>query len=171
LFVAKYLPGSGTWAWAVRGGGTSSDNGLSVAVSGGNVYVSGSIITNTANTSQIAFQLASGGAGTLAVAGASATASADVLVAKYVDNGSSATLAWTQVGGGTAIDYGSDLAVNGSSVYVTSYLTNDAANTNAVAFGATYLTGSGNNLHTDAFVARVADPGTSAPTTWAVALL
>ncbi|RZK23533.1 MAG: hypothetical protein EOO56_04725, partial [Hymenobacter sp.] len=94
LFVAKWVPGAGTgtgsWAWAQRGGGTSDDQGLGIAVSGTSVYVTGYITNTTANDAGVVF-------GSTAVAGATSTSSADLVLACYTDNTTGATLSWTQV--------------------------------------------------------------------------
>ncbi|RZJ93192.1 MAG: hypothetical protein EOO60_05460 [Hymenobacter sp.] len=59
-----------------------------------------------------------------------------MLLAKYTDNGSSATLGWTQVGGGTEEDSGFGIAVSGPRVYITGYSNNNTTNTRGVLFGA-----------------------------------
>lgn len=103
LFVAKYVPSTGTWAWAQRAGGTGDDYGYGIAVSGSTVYLTGSLTNDLANSSTVTFGNSS------SVNGASSTSSADLVVAKYTDNGTSGTYSWSQVGGGTGDDVGCTL--------------------------------------------------------------
>jgi len=63
----------------------------------------------------------------------------------------------------------SAIAASGSTVYVTGYITNDASNTNVVAFGSTSLPGVTVARGVDAFVAKLADAGSSSTWSWAVA--
>src|SRR6476469_6902036 len=130
VFVAKWVPGTSTWAWAQSGGGTGNDWGQGIAVSGTSVYVTGYITNTTTNSSQVLF-------GAVQQNGASTGNTNDLLVAKYTDNGSSATLNWTQVGGGSGEDRGQGIAVSGTSVYVTGYITNTTTNSQAVLLGGT----------------------------------
>ncbi|RZL15788.1 MAG: T9SS type A sorting domain-containing protein [Hymenobacter sp.] len=167
LFVAKWVPGNGTgvgsWAWAQRGGGTGDDAGLGIAVSGSSVYVTGYITNTTANASGVTF-------GSTAVAGATSTSSTDLVVARFVDNTTSAALGWTQVGGGTGADQGQGIAVSGTSVYATGFITNDRANTNAVVFGSAGATvaqyGASTTVSSDVVVAKYTDNTTSATRGW-----
>jgi hypothetical protein len=41
----------------------------------------------------------------------------DLVVAKYADNGASATVRWAQLGGGSQVDTGLGIAVSGQSIY------------------------------------------------------
>jgi hypothetical protein len=173
LFVAKWVPASSSWAWAQSGGGTDYDGGYGVAVSGSNVFVTGSIINNTANAKAVVFGGGGTTAGTVQVNGASATASEDLVLAKYVDNGTTAALAWTQVGGGTNTDNGQDVAVSGSSVYVTGKIFNNAANANGVVFGgggttagAAQVNGASATASEDLVLAKYVDNGTTAALAW-----
>jgi len=94
LFVAKYVPGTDTWAWAQSGGGASNDIGYGVAVSGSSVYVTGQLQNNTANATSVLFGGGGTTPGTVQVNGASGTNSSDLVLAKYTDNGTSAALGW-----------------------------------------------------------------------------
>ncbi len=168
FFVAKYVPATATWAWAVRGGGTGNDYGYGLAVSGSSVYLTGYLVNNRANASQVLL-------GTTPQYGAaSGYISADLLVAKYTDLGATASLAWAQVGGGWGNDYGYSIAVRGAAVYVAGFITNDAANTYGTVFG-----GSGSVAGTlpqagvstagasaDIVVAKYLDQGTTALVSW-----
>jgi hypothetical protein len=135
LFVAKWVPATNTWAWAQRAGGSSTDQGLGIAVntvSGvTSVYVTGFITNNTSNASAVRF------GGTVQQNGATASNSIDLVVAKYTDNGSSASFNWSQVGGGINTDQGQGVAVTTvsgvTSVYVTGYITNTTTDGNCRA--------------------------------------
>lgn len=175
IFIAKYLPATATWAWAVRGGGTGYDYGSGIAVRGNNVYVTGSIQNSSTNSDGVSFESAGTTSGTVLVPvlGSSSTSSLDLFVAKYTDNGTSATLGWTQVGGGLGRDGGAAIAASGSSVYVTGLLVNDRVNTNQVVFGGTGTTlgaavqaGASTVLTTDILVAKYTDNGSSAVLGW-----
>jgi hypothetical protein len=129
LFIAKWLPATSTWAWAQRGGGSGADQAQGIAVSGSGVYVTGYLTNTIDNAASVTLS-------STPVSGASATSSPDLVVAKYTDAGSSSTLSWVQVGGGTGADRGSAVAVNGSNIYVTGSITNTTANASSVVFGA-----------------------------------
>jgi hypothetical protein len=118
LFVAKYVPASGTWAWAQSGGGIGDDYGSGVAVSGTNVYVTGQLTNNAANANGVLIGGTGTTPGTVQVNGASPTNSLDLVLAKYSDNGATATLGWTQVGGGIGDDYGNAVVMSGQNVLV-----------------------------------------------------
>jgi hypothetical protein len=119
VYVAKYVdtstgntPATSAFenAWATSAGGTGSDLGLGIAVSGTSVYVTGVFASNS--NARIAGQ---------ALAGAG---SDDVFVARYVDTStgntpatSSFANAWATSGGGTGTDRGRGLALSGSRIY------------------------------------------------------
>ena len=134
VFVAKYVPATGTWAWALSGGGYLDEAAVGVAVSGSSIYVASRLNNNTANANAVAFDRGAAG-GTLPVRGASATSSQDLLLLKYTDNGATGTLGWAQVGGGIYDDYATGVAVSSSGVYVAGYIQNNRANAAAVVFG------------------------------------
>ena len=163
-FVAKLTDGgsTGTFAWALAGGGTGTDQAKGVAVSGSSVYVTGYLTNNTANANTVTF-------GPVTLAGLASTAGNDVFVAKVTDAGASATYAWALASGGSGADQANALAVNGSSVYAAGYITNNAANANAVTFGAATLAGATTTTGQDAFVAKLTDAGSSAAWGWAQA--
>jgi hypothetical protein len=146
VFVAKWDATSQDFTWATSGGGTDDDEGRSIAVSGTNVYVTGTFASN-ANASFAGQALAGAGG-------------QDVFVAKYVDTSTGSTPsfanAWATSGGSTGTDVGTDIAVSGSSVYVTGTF---ASNANASIAGQP-LAGAG---ALDMFVAKYVD--TSTPTT------
>jgi hypothetical protein len=143
VFVAKWNPTTTTWAWAVSGGSPGTEQATGIAVSGANVYVTGSF------------------AGSAYLAGTTLTSagSDDIFVAKYVDNGTSAANGWARRDGGTGTDVGTELAASGSNVYVTGSFSGSAT------LAGTALSSAGG---TDVFVAKYVDNGTSAGNGWAV---
>ncbi|UOQ74565.1 T9SS type A sorting domain-containing protein [Hymenobacter cellulosilyticus] len=145
LFVAK-LTDAGSFVWTVKGGGPGGDYGQAVAVNGSNVYVAGQFQTPVATL------------GDLTLTSPTNTGSPDVLVAKLVDEGTSARFVWAQQAGGDGFDYARTLALSGSSVYVAGGFFSPSA-----VFGATTLTNAGSN---DAFVSKVQDLGTTSRFDW-----
>jgi len=130
IFVAK-LDSNGNWLWAKQAGGTSYDEGVSIAVdANGNSYVTG-----------VFWGSATFGATTLTGSG-----NFDVFVAKLDSNGN---WLWAKQTGGTSFDFGYGIAVdaNGSS-YVTGFFMESAT------FGTTPLTSSGGY---DIFVAKLGE--------------
>ena len=173
LFVAKWVPATNTWAWAQSGGGTSSDVGYGIAVQGTSVYVVGTFFNNAANANGVFFGGTGPATGTTQVNGTGTTGNLDVLLLKYQDNGSSATLAWTQVGGGTANDIGYGVAVSGPNVYVAGFINNTQANAQAVLFGGSGTTagtvpvnGASSAVSEDLLLAKYTDNGPSATLGW-----
>lgn len=164
-FVAKLTDAgsTGSFAWAMPGGGAGNDVANGVAVSGSSVYVTGYVTNNAANVNTVTF-------GTTSLPGLGTSSfNNDLFVAKLTDAGSTATYAWARAAGGTNTDMASAITVSGSNVYVTGYITNDASNTNAVTFGSTPLPGATVARGVDAFVAKLADAGSSSTWSWAVA--
>ncbi|RZJ93269.1 MAG: T9SS type A sorting domain-containing protein [Hymenobacter sp.] len=173
LFVAKYVPTTGTWAWALSGGGNNADAGYGIAVSGASVYVTGYITNTIANSTGVLFGGTGTTASTVQVNGASTTAGSDLFVAKYTDNGPSATLGWTQVGGGNGFDQGKDIAVSGTNLYVTGYITNTTTNSSGVLFGGTGITagtvpvnGASTTASSDLVVVKYTENGSAATLGW-----
>ncbi|MGI4869754.1 MAG: beta strand repeat-containing protein [Janthinobacterium lividum] len=173
LFVAKYVLATNTWAWGTSGGGTGSDVGYGIAVAGSSVYVTGTLANSTANANGVLLANAGTLAGATQVNGATSTVSQDILLAKYQDNGTSAALRWTQVGGGTVNDQGQGVAVSGTSIYVTGYLTNTSADARGVVFGGNGTTagtasqaGASATLSGDLLLAKYTDNGASATLGW-----
>jgi hypothetical protein len=175
FFIAKYLTATNTWAWAQRGGGSSDDAGISIAVSGTSVYVAGNITNDRANAAGVTLTSVSPSAGssTVPVAGSTLAITPDILVAKYTDTGSGATLGWTQVAGGTNLDYAQGLAVSGPSVYITGYITNSLTNQRGVVFGGNgtvagtaVQAGASTSSSQDLVVAKYTDNGGSATFQW-----
>ncbi len=135
IFVARYDPGPGTWAWAKSGGGTGSDIGNGIATDGTNVYVTGT----TSGTPTFAGQTAT-------VKGLS-----DVFIAAY--SASSGSDVWARIEGGTVGDQGNAIATDGTNVYITGFYQNgtvlqgqNLSGRNAEGFVAAYTASSGGNV-------------------------
>lgn len=175
LVVAAYTDNgnSATIKWVHVAGGSGPDYGRGIAVSGNSVYVTGSIYNDLNNRSTVWFGGSGATMGTTPQFGASTVSSPDLVVAKYLDNGTSATVAWAQVGGGYGYDEGRGIAASGNNVYVTGYLDNSPTNSKNVLFGGTgTLTGSlaVNGVSTynssDLLLAKYTDSGSSATPAW-----
>jgi hypothetical protein len=151
IFVARFTDSTPTATGgiaannALRGGGDGADGAQGIAVNGSSVYLMGYF-----NPSTVATTLAGS---TLANAG-----NTDIFVAKYTDNGSALVNGYA-IGDGTSgfddntqVSFGGDIAVVGSSVYVTS----DFDTPGNIA--GTNLTNAGG---TDAFVAKYTDTGST----------
>ncbi|MGI4864969.1 MAG: hypothetical protein ACRYFZ_13675 [Janthinobacterium lividum] len=132
FFLAKYVPATNTWLWAVRGGGLASDEAYGLAVHQGSVYLTGSLQNNYLNDNHVTLDSTTPVPQLGAV---NAEPSHDLFVAKYLDHGTRASLAWCQVAGGTGYDNGQSIAVHGARVYVTGMLTADQVGTTGVVFG------------------------------------
>ncbi len=173
VLVAKWNATASQWAWAVAGGGTGQDSGWDLAVSGGEVYVTGQVDNSgTANASSN--QAVQFGNTPLFSASTTGANNADVFVLRYTDGATAPTYRWAVAGGGTSTDVGQAIAVSGGEVYVTGFVTNSGTLTTtsqAVQFGGVPLNSASTNVsaNSDVFVARYSDD-TSAPTfRWAVA--
>jgi hypothetical protein len=156
-----------TQSWTYTGGGTGYNVCTGLAINGPNLYLIGSVTNNRTNANAVTFGSDGSPAGVV-VNGVKATASSDLLLLKYLDQGATATLQWAQVAGGTQDDSGRGVAVSGNSVYVTGYITNDTDNTCEVVlggsvpqFGATFFTSD------DWLLAKYTDNGASASFNWA----
>lgn len=173
--VVKYTD-QGTSAvvnWTLSGGGTDNDQATSVAVNGANVYLTGYIINTLQDAKQVRFGNSGSGPGTVVQLGASPDAIPDLFLNKYTDNGSSATLGWTQVAGGRGIEAGHVLAVDGSSIYLTGVFMNNNTDNNSVRFGGSGTTpgtivrpGLTYSSEADWLLAKYTDNGSSASVNW-----
>ena len=148
MFVAKYVdtstgntPATSSFAnaWAVSGGGTGSDSGSGIAVSGAGVFVAGSF--TSASGARIAGQALAGAGGT------------DMFVAKHLDMGSSAAEGWAASGGGTGFDQAAAVAVSGAGVFVTGSF----GSAGHATIAGQRLAGAGGQ---DAFIAKYVDTST-----------
>ena len=181
LFVAKYTPATGTWAWAQSGGGTGDDRGQGIAVSGAGIFVTGFIGNDAYNNQHVLVGGTGTTPGTVQVNGAGTGNSLgsydDLVLIKYQDQGSRAAVSWTQVGGGRHSDQGLAVAVSGVNVYVTGFISNTTDNQQRVVFGGSGTTPgtvqvngacTGTNLSTyeDLLVVKYIDQGNSATLGW-----
>ncbi|HET9503485.1 MAG TPA: hypothetical protein VFO93_08085 [Hymenobacter sp.] len=169
LVLFKYLDqgATATLQWVQVAGGTQADAGRGVAVRGTSVYVTGHLTNNTENDCGVVL------AGTAAQVGATPLITQDLLLAKYTDNGTSATLNWAQVAGADREDSGEAVAVSGTSVYVAGSIFGGPNQVYPPYFG-----GAGNTIgtqtligqgigHKDLVVAKYLDNGPTATVQWA----
>ncbi|WP_241934703.1 T9SS type A sorting domain-containing protein [Hymenobacter cyanobacteriorum] len=167
-FVARWEPNSGTWAWALGAGGTSSEQALGLAVSGNKLYVTGT-------TTNYAIAGDANGAynvqfGTHPLPGTGTNYNNDLFVARITDPGTPPTdWDWAMQAGGTNEDQATSVAVSNGRIYVggavrNAAATGDANGTANVQFGTNPLAGRGTAINSDLFVARLTDA--AAPTTW-----
>jgi len=137
IFLAKYNS-SGVFQWARRAGGTDVDVAYVVAVSGTEVYITGSF-QNTAN-----FNTPSAtGSNEITYAGG-----VDIFLAKYNSGG---VFQWARRAGGTGADIAYGAAVSGTEVYITGLLNNTANFNTPSATGSNELTSLSGS--TDIFIA------------------
>jgi hypothetical protein len=135
IFFAKY-DASGNYIWSKGMGGTSTDQGYSLALDGsGNVFVTG-IFYGTADfdPGSSTVNLVSGG-------------NLDVFVAKYDASGS---YVWANRIGASGNDYGTSLVLDGSNVVVTGYFSG-TVDFDPSSTATANLTSAGSN---DMFVAK-----------------
>ncbi|RZK27724.1 MAG: hypothetical protein EOO63_12810, partial [Hymenobacter sp.] len=175
LFLAKYVPATNTWAWAVRGGGSGYDYSDGIAVSGSNIYLTGTLENNLPNYYRVTMGGTTLLGGPYSQAGTSTTGqvSADLFLAKFTDTGTSAVPVWCQVGGGTDADAGTGVAVSGNNVYVTGYYSNNQVNSKAAVLGGMGLTpgtvpllGATTTFSMDWLLAKYTDNGATATLGW-----
>ena len=133
---------SSTFIWAQRVGGTGTDFGLAVAVSGTNIYLAGHSTSPAVGT-------------------ALSHGDTDALLAKFTDAGATASLSWAMLLGGPGGEAARALAVEGSNLYVAGVF-----NSATTSFGTHTLTNAAPNT-TDAFVIKLADTGPQAVVRWA----
>jgi len=137
---------SATFDWTQPVGGPSNEYASGVAAQGNSVYVTGLF------------------AGTVAFGNLSLTGNGPpgLFVAKLTDTGGSPTYSWVRQAGGTGIVVPNALAVQGSQVYVAGRFQGTAAFGTLSVPNATTAAGA-----YDAFVAKLADTGSSASYVWA----
>ena len=149
VYVAKWSPSTSRYLWALRAGSGAMPK--AVAVSGTSIYTTGYLTASTATF------------GTTVLTNADPAASADVFVAKITDAGTSASVTWALRAGGARYDYGQAIAVSGANVYVAGEFDSVTS-----GFGSVTLANASTQYITrDAFVAKVADAGSSASFVWA----
>ncbi|MDB5269481.1 MAG: hypothetical protein JWP58_2521 [Hymenobacter sp.] len=144
LFVTKLTDAgsSAAFDWTQRVGGSSSEAGEAIAVSGPNVYVAGYYVDATFGTT------------TLPVG-----SPGNMFVAKLADAGPTSAFVWAKAAGSyTSYNSVHALAVSGPNVYLAGFFSGTAT------FGATTLTSAGSY---DAVVAKLVDAGPTADFAWA----
>lgn len=142
LFVAKWNLAKGTYTWAMQGRGNVYDIVDAIAVAGHSVYLAG--LYN--------------GDGYLGKFRLPASNYNYGYVARLTDAGDSATVNWVQPITGSLGIQAKQLAVSGSSVYVSGIFIND------VRVGTKRLTQPDNTP--DVFIAKLTDTGPSATCQW-----
>ncbi|GAA4353404.1 hypothetical protein GCM10023185_14010 [Hymenobacter saemangeumensis] len=165
-FIAKYVDAgdSAKVGWVMLRGSEGPDEGQGIAVSGGNVYVTGGEGRRNPEFRK------NNPHGPVMAAAAGPEKSQDMFLVKYLDAGATATEAWARYGGGTYADAGQALAVSGSSVYVTGYVQNDwiaPAGSMRVRFDGVTLRGLSPAPNREVFVAKYTDAGSTATLAWA----
>ena len=153
-YVAKLTDagGSGSFVWAQGFGGSDREFGNAIGVSGTNVYIAG------------LFYSASAAFGPIALANSAPTASpatTDVYMARLVDAGATSSFSWAEHTGSAGSEYCSDLAVSGSSIYLTGSFTGAT-----VSLGTLALANSTPGPE-DIFVTKITDQGTAPRFEWA----
>jgi hypothetical protein len=149
IFVAKWSPATGSYAWAKRAGSTADEVASAVAVSGNSLYVAGYFTGATAPF------------GSYTLANASSNGTADIFVAKLADAGSSADFTWAQQAGGTGAESPTAMAVSGSNLYLTGKYQSPV-----LALGGSTLANAGNLPNGELFVAKLTDAGTAGSFVW-----
>ncbi|WBO86499.1 T9SS type A sorting domain-containing protein [Hymenobacter yonginensis] len=144
VFVARWSAADNRFVWAQRAGGPEDEFFGGVAAAGTSVYLAGTFGSSTASFGTISLQNAG---------------AYNLFVAKLTDAGSAASFTWAQRAGGLRDDEAFDVAVSGTSVYVSG-----AFSSSSVAFGASQL-----NLSSfyDLFVAKLTDAGSTGSFVWA----
>lgn len=163
-FVARYTD-TGTAAtcdWVKLGGGYSSDSFDAVAVQGNAVYVLATVSNDRANTQAVQF-------GLVTLVGAAPLLTTDLALAKYIDTGRQATCVWATGAGGAGADYGADLVVQGTSLYLTGSIENNLTNAQQVRLTTVVLPGATAITSNDVLLAHYTDAGATAACDWAIA--
>lgn len=147
-FITKLTDNGATssFTWTQQIGGTSTDQGIAIAVSGTSIYATGAFVgTAGFGTTGLTYSASKGG----------------MFVAKLTDSGATGSFGWVQQANCTS----SALAAQGANVYVTGNFT-----TSTVQFGSTTLTNAGTSgffAPSNVFVAKLTDAGATSQFTWA----
>ena len=151
VFVAKLTDtgSGGTWRWGKTGNSEYLASVAGLAVTGTAVYLAGDL------------------AGTMTCDGKTVKSNqtlaynaADLLLLKFTDGGSTATLNWMQLAGSATYEQADALAVSGNTLYVAG----DYFNTSTI--GGTTMPNTGTGGTRDAFVTKFTDAGTAATIGW-----
>jgi hypothetical protein len=144
IFLARY-DASGNIRWVKRFGGTGADDVRSVVVDkAGDIYISGDFKSATAY-----FNPGVAGSGELTINGSTSKPNADAYIAKYDANGN---FLWVHKIGGTAADYGGQVAVDGANnVYLVGWFSSANSQFDASGNAATLLSTTGGY---DVFLAK-----------------
>lgn len=142
VFVAKLVDAgsTGRFGWVQRAGGTAADEASALVVSGPSLYVAGTFRSAPANF----------GPEALTSAGP-----CDAFVGKLTDAGGQGRFAWTRRAGTPGRDYGTALAVSGTSVYL------------AGGIAGAGIINQTNPADYNVFVAKFTDAGGTADFGWA----
>ncbi|MBH8567710.1 T9SS type A sorting domain-containing protein [Microvirga sp. STS02] len=152
-FLTKLTDAGSTssFAWTQHLSGTANDNCRAVAVSGPNVYLTGSFNSPTLSLGNLS----------LAKVGTSYS----VYVAKLTDTGTAPGFAWAQNIGEGKGEYASALAVSGSGIYLAG-----GFDSPVLRIGGTTLTNSGPAATLDVFLTKLTDTGSTGTVAWAQGL-
>ncbi len=143
IYIAKYDE-TGTFQWAKRAGGASTDDVNGIAAIGTSIYITGFVFA-TAN-----FNTPS----TIGSNEIVSVGSSDIFIAKYDDTG---TFQWAKRAGGTNSDEGNSIAASGTSVYITGSFFGTANFNSPSATGSNEIASAGS---TDIFLAKYDESGT-----------
>lgn len=134
------LGSSASYNWALGTGDGYTDDATSLAVSGSNIYIAGGHTNPYKPNLQ-----------------------PDIMVAKVVDAGATATFGWTQFVPAIGRGYATALAARGANVYVTGTITDPT-----ISFGTIVLASPTPDIVSiDGFVARLTDAGARPTWGWA----
>lgn len=141
-FVAKWSSATNTFTWAQALNGTEEQRLDALVVSGSTLYLGG------------------GFSGQLVVGGQTLTSqgSNDMYVLKLTDTGTTATVAWAQRAGGVGYDTCAELAVQGSTVYMSGQIEAPSATFGSVVVPLVSAP--------SGFVAKLVDAGSSSSFGW-----
>ena len=144
VFVAKLtdIGPTATWNWVQSNGGPGADAVRGIALSGANVYVTGSFA----------------GQATFGTSILTSNGPTDAFVMRLTDTGPAATFNWVQPLGGPGNETPTGVAATGTNVYITGFYSGNTV------FGTITLPTVGNN---DIFVARITDFTTAPQVAWA----
>lgn len=153
LLLVKFLDAgsSASVGWAKQLGGISDEQAGAFFSSGPNLYFGASYYGTTT-------------IGTITLPNLGTRTSADALVAKIVDTGSSIAVSWVQRLGGTGSDYARSLVLAGATLYVAGDFSSPQL---AVGANQSLTNPDATGTVSQLFLARLTDAGTSSSFDWA----